>query len=66
MIKTTHTRTIEGAIPHLKRGDILCPVKLVKQCRGRLVSHGKESLPEPVRMFGQYVYALPGGGEVMA
>lgn len=70
------TMTSEGYIPHLKvvtdEGVILAPVKLrtVRVTKGVRVylDYSKESdrrHPEPVRRDGKFVFALPGGLEVL-
>ena len=67
------TITAEGTIPHLRiqtaAGEILAPVKLQPNKNGRLLAYGPDGnrvLPRPMRRDGRLVYALPGGGEVLA
>jgi len=67
------TDTSEGPIPHLRHGDLLCPVKLErvefgsgwKLKKAPQYGYGNEK-PMPMRRNGRLVYALPGGGEVVA
>lgn len=67
------TETAEGQIPHLrivlKECVIFAPVRLETEpthnggrrlvCKER---YGREQLPVPARLRGEYLYALPGGG----
>lgn len=67
------TQTSEGLISHLQLvtecGVIRCPVKLQVGSDGKIGGHGssRDAVdPAPMRRAGRLVYALPGGGEVMA
>ncbi|KRG60797.1 hypothetical protein ABB25_00975 [Stenotrophomonas koreensis] len=67
------TQTSEGLISHLQLvtecGVIRCPVKLQVGADGRISGHDSSRNavdPAPMRRGGRLVYALPGGGEVMA
>ena len=68
------TETTRGSIPHLKWNGLSLPVKIERVMRttGDKAGHweavvAKEgSLPTPLRFGSHYVYALPGGGEVIA
>lgn len=62
MIRTSSTLTTEGYIPHqMHMGTgILCPVKLE-------VNPVKPTeLCKPKKQGRQHLYALPGGGEMLA
>lgn len=67
-MSTTHTT--EGVIPHLivdaagKR--ILAPVKLDFDREPRWMPKYQTTLRAPLRRDGKLVFALPGGGEVVA
>ena len=68
------TLTDEGYIPHLEVvtavGVILAPVKLQPDADGkiRIKTEGSEVTrrPAPMRRNGRLVFALPGGGELVA
>jgi len=64
------TFTSEGAIPHMLMqydgGTFLAPVKMTYQI-GRAWNSDKQiHLQAPLRRDGRLVFALPGGGEVLA
>lgn len=71
-----HTDTTEGPIPHLRltceAGTFAAPVKLATERRGNGpgIAYARRndghSHPVPLVREGRYVYALPGGGEVLA
>lgn len=67
------TETTEGYIPHREVfadcGLIHAPVKLVRECEGRIAMHyqfGGLKFPIPLRRDGRLVFALPCGGEFVA
>jgi hypothetical protein len=68
------TLTSEGYIPHLQVvtdiGTLLAPVKLQPDEAGKLriaaSGFGAARYPGPMRRDGRLVFALPGGGEVLA
>lgn len=63
---TTHTDTRQGLIPHLlmtlNGQSFLAPVKVIP-LPSRIAEKEK---PRAVEEGGRYVYALPGGKEVLA
>ena len=62
---TTHTETQQGYIPHLlmtiNGQSFLAPVKVVPTRQSDKTPHAKTS-----KDGNRYVYALPGGKEVLA
>lgn len=65
---TLGTETREGYIPHLQvttaGGVIRAPVKIV--LRKTIINGGPAMAVDPVRQGDALVYALPGGGEIVA
>lgn len=64
------THTTEGVIPHLivetKGSRILAPVKIDYAADPRWMAKYQTTLRPPMRRDGKLVFALPGGGEVLA
>ena len=67
MMKTGHTETASGVIPHLllDGGQLRAPVKLDMRRGAATYTVGGQYARAPLVREGHYVHALPGGGEIL-